>query len=53
LHFKSLLFVEFLLKNPGLFKQQGSDAIKVPEVLKLTMESDYMPDKPIRTRKIK
>ena len=43
---------QFLLRNPGLFKQ-GNDGIKVPEVLKFMMESGYMPDKPIKTKKIK
>ncbi len=50
---EKMLVLEFLLKNRGLFKQQGSDGIKVPEVLKFMMESGYMPDRPIRTKKIK
>jgi hypothetical protein len=41
-----------LSKNPGLFKQ-ASDGIKHAEVLKVMMESGYMPDKPIRTKKTK
>jgi hypothetical protein len=48
-----MVVTQFLLKNPGLFKQQGSDAINGTQVLKYMMESGYMPDKPIRTRKIK
>ena len=46
-----MLVTQFLLKNPGLFKQDGG--IKDAEVLKVMMESGYMPDKPIRTKKIK
>jgi hypothetical protein len=45
----SMLITQFLLKNPGLFKQ----AVKVEEVLRVMMESGYMPDKPIKTKKIK
>jgi hypothetical protein len=47
-----MLVIQFLLKNPGLFKQQDDDGIKNAEVLKIMMESGYMPDKPIRTKKI-
>jgi hypothetical protein len=47
----SMLVTQSLLKNPGLFKQDGG--IKDAEVLKVMMESGYMPDKPIRTKKIK
>jgi hypothetical protein len=43
---------QFLLRNPGLFKQ-GNDGIKVPEVLKFMMESGYTPDKPIKTKTVK
>jgi hypothetical protein len=46
----SAVVTQFLLKNPGLFKQ-GNDGIKVPEVLRFMMESGYMPDKPIKTKK--
>jgi hypothetical protein len=49
---EKMLVLEFLLKNPGLFKQQGSDGIKYAEVLKFMMESGYMPDKPIKTKKM-
>jgi hypothetical protein len=48
-----MVIIQFLLKNPGLFKQQGSDGIKHAEVLKFMMESGYMPDKPIKTKKVK
>jgi hypothetical protein len=48
-----MLVIQLLLKNPGLFKQQGNDGIKHVEVLKFIMESGYMPDKPIKTRKVK
>jgi hypothetical protein len=48
-----MLVIAFLLKNRGLFKQQGSGGIKHAEVLKFMMESGYMPDKPIRTKKVK
>src|ERR671932_562802 len=47
----SAVVTQFLLENPGLFKQQGNHGIKVPEVLKFIMESGYMPDKPIKTKK--
>ena len=47
-----MLVLEFLLKNRGLFKQTSS-GIKHAEVLKFMMESGYMPDKPIRTKKVK
>ena len=47
------MLVIALLKNRGLFKQQGSGGIKHAEVLKFMMESGYMPDKPIRTKKVK
>jgi hypothetical protein len=50
---EKMLVLEFLLKNRGLFKQQGSLGIKHAEVLKFMMESGYMPDKPIRIKKIK
>jgi hypothetical protein len=46
-----MLFIQFLLKNPRLFKQDGG--IKHAEVLKVMMESGYMPDKPIKMKKIK
>ena len=48
----SAVVTQFLLENPGLFKQQGSSGIKVPEVLKFMMESGYMPDKPIKQSKV-
>jgi hypothetical protein len=44
-----MLATQFLLKNPGLFKQ-GSSGIKEAEVLKIMIESGYMPDKPIPLR---
>jgi hypothetical protein len=47
-----MVVIHFLLKNPGLFKQQGSDGINGTEVLKVMVESGYMPDKPIRTKKV-
>jgi hypothetical protein len=47
------MLVIALLKNRGLFKQQGSGGIKHAEVLKFMMESGYMPDKPSRTKKVK
>jgi hypothetical protein len=50
---REMLVIQFLLKNPGLFKQQGNGGIKHAEVLKFMIESGYMPDKPIRTKKIK
>jgi hypothetical protein len=50
---EKMLVIQLLLKNPGLFKQQGNDGIKHVEVLKFIMESGYMPDKPIKTRKVK
>ena len=50
---EKMLVLEFLLKNRGLFKQQGSDGIKDAEVLKFMMETGYMPDKPIRTKNLK
>ena len=46
-----MIVLGFLLKNPGLFKQQRSDGIKHAEVLKFMIESGYMPDKPIKQRK--
>jgi hypothetical protein len=46
---EKMLVTQFLLKNPGLFKQ-GSDGIKGAEVLKIMMESGYTPDKPIKTK---
>jgi len=42
-----------LIKNRGLFKQHGSDGTKHAEVLKVMMESGYVPDKPIKTKKVK
>jgi hypothetical protein len=48
-----MVIIEFLLKNRGLFKQQDSDGIKHAGVLKFMMESGYMPDKPIKMKKIK
>jgi hypothetical protein len=45
-----MLVIDFLLKNRGLFKEGGG--VK-NEVLKVMIESGYMPDKPIRTKKIK
>ena len=48
-----MLVIDFLLKNRGPFKQQGSDRIKHAEVLKVMMETGYMPNKPIRTKKVK
>ena len=50
---EKMLVIQFLLKNPGLFKQQGNGGIKHAEVLKFMIESGYMADKPIRTKKIK
>jgi hypothetical protein len=47
-----MLVIQFLLKNPELFKQDGSGT-KHSEVLKFMMETGYMPDKPIRTKEIK
>ena len=47
---EKMLVIQFLLKNPGLFKQYGG-GIKHAEVVKLMMGSGYMPDKPIRTKK--
>jgi hypothetical protein len=41
-----------LLKNRGLFKQQDGGGIK-REVLKVMMERGYMPDQPIKTKKVK
>jgi hypothetical protein len=45
----SMLVTQFLLQNPGLFRQ-GSGGIKGAEVLKIMMESGYTPDKPIKTK---
>ena len=50
---EKMLVIQFLLKNPGLFKQQSSGGIKHAEVLKYMMESGNMPDKPIKTKKVK
>jgi hypothetical protein len=47
-----MLVIQFLLKNPELFKQDGSGT-KHSQVLKFMMETGYMPDKPIRTKEIK
>jgi hypothetical protein len=47
-----MLVMQFLLKNPGLFKQQDGGGIK-REVLKVMMERGYMPDQPIKTKKVK
>ena len=46
-----MIVIEFLLKNPGLFKQQGSEGIKHEEVMKFMIESGYTPDKPIWTKR--
>jgi hypothetical protein len=43
-----MLVIDFLLKN----REQNRGGIK-GEVLKVMMESGYMPDKPTRTKKIK
>src|SRR5919202_5558676 len=43
----STVVTQFLLKNRGLFKQDNC-GIKNTEVLKVMVESGYMPDKPIR-----
>jgi hypothetical protein len=50
---KEYLYVIKLLVVMLLFKQQGSDGIKHAEVLKFMMESGYMPDKPIKTKRSK
>ena len=49
----SAVVTQFLLENPGLFKQQCNSGIKVPEVLKFMIKSGYVPDKPIKIKKIK
>src|SRR6187200_3046440 len=36
-----MLVIDFLVKNPGLFKQQHSGGIKHGGVLKVMMESGY------------
>ena len=46
-----MLVIDFLLKNRGQ-SEQNNGGIK-REVLKVMMESGYMPDKPIRTKKVK
>jgi hypothetical protein len=48
-----MLVIDFLVKNPGLLKQQDSDGIKHGGVLKVMIESGYMPDKPVRLIKVK
>jgi hypothetical protein len=45
-----MLVIDFLLKNHGQSEQQGNSGIK-REVLKVMIESGYMPDKPIKTKK--
>jgi hypothetical protein len=44
-----MLALQFFTKNPELFKQ---DEIKGEKVLKVMMESGYMPDKPIKMKKM-
>jgi hypothetical protein len=46
-----MLVIDFLLKNRGQ-SEQNNGGIK-REVLKVMMETGYMPDKPIRTKKVK
>jgi hypothetical protein len=46
-----MLVIDFLLKNREQ-SEQNSGGIK-RDVLKVMMESGYMPDKPIRTKKVK